>query len=273
MNAHVLSLLLICVSTTGCFIPEDATPSVGLDATVASKYVHRGMTNVDGPVFQPTMNVALPTVTDDSVALSVKGNMDLTNDNGEAWFPEGHAGRFSEIDIVATYSKQLNETFAVTGGLFNYNFPNGQEFGLDGTGPGEERGGTNEVFVVVTADVLETTPYFEWHYDFDEVRGAYYRAGITESFPINDQFSVDLDGSLGYASSAQSDWLYDLAKAGFADLRGEVIVNYQYDDRTTLSAGLHGSMIVDSEIDRWFVNVGNIDDDPIWVSFGVNWLF
>jgi hypothetical protein len=277
MNCRVASLLcVVSVTATGCFIPDGAAPSVGIGSVVASKFVHRGMVNVDRPVFQPSLSMSLPTkIEGDSVSITTRGNMDLQNDNGKAWFPNGHAGRFSEIDFIGTYSHQLTESINIRGGLFSYNLPNGQEFpkNRDGSGPGEERGGTTEVFVVASANVLETTPYLSWHYDFDEVRSAYYRLGITESFEINDQWNVVVDGSLGYAASGQADWLYDLDKSGFADLRGFAKVNYLYDNRTTISAGVHGSTLVNSTLRDWSTNIGEIDTDPIWFSLGVNWSF
>ena len=275
MNYRVAALLcVISVTATGCFIPEDAQANVSLGGEFATKFVHRGMTQVDRGVFQPRMSIALPTVNGDRISVTTLANMDLSNDNGDAWFPRGHAGRFTEIDFRAAYDTQLNDTFHVSAGVFSYNLPNGQEFANDGRGgPGDERGGTNEVFVTVSANVLEATPYFSWHYDFDEVRAAYYRVGLTESFEINDTWNVVLDGSLGYATSGQSDWLYDLDKAGWADLRGKVVVNYRYDNRTTISGGLHGSSIQKGALDSWFNDVGVPNDDPVWFSLGVNWNF
>lgn len=276
MNCRVAALLcVVSLSATGCFVPEGASPSVGLGGEFATKFVHRGMVNVDKPVFQPSLSVSLPTENGDNVSFVARGNMDLQNDNGQAWFPNGHAGRFSQIDFVGTYSHQLTEDINIRGGLFSYNLPNGQEFPKlrDGSGPGEERGGTTEVFVVASANVLEATPYVSWHYDFDEVRGAYYRVGITESFEINDQWNIVVDGSLGYASSAQADWIFDLDTSGFSDLRGFLKLNYFYDNRTTISAGVHGSTLVSSELRDWSTNIGEIDTDPIWFTLGVNWSF
>ncbi len=276
MNRRVVTLLcVVSVTATGCFIPDGAVANVRLGGEVATKFVHRGMVNVDKPVFQPTIAMSLPTKNGDSISVTTRGNMDLRNDNGKAWFPNGHAGRFSEIDFIATYSHQLTDIINIRGGLFSYTLPNGQEFPKirDGSGPGEERGGTNEVFLVASANVLETTPYVSWHYDFDEVRSAYYRLGITESFKINDQWNIVVDGSLGYAASGQADWLYDLDESGWADLRGFAKVNYLYDDRTTITAGVHGSTLVNSTLRDWSTNIGEIDSDPIWFSLGVNWSF
>ena len=121
--------------------------------------------------------------------------------------------------------------------------------------------------------MLEATPYFSWHYGFDEVRAPYYRAGLTESFDLGKGFKIVLDGSIGYATSAQSSWLYGLDVSVLADLRGKAELLWDYDERTRLVAGLHGSAIMDSELDRWFNDVAVFDDDPIWFTLGVNWAF
>ncbi|MBX3463961.1 MAG: hypothetical protein KF830_12385 [Planctomycetes bacterium] len=261
---HLASLCALAVLASGCILPEDARPNVELGATLASKFVHRGQTMVDKPVLQPSLEVTAPTVDGGGVRVAAEANMDLRNDTGSAWFPDGHAGRFSQIEFIGSYQRRFGE-LAVEAGLHNYNLPNGLEFPLG------ERGATSEVFVRVSADVLETQPYFSWHYDFDEVRGAYYRGGISEEFDLGKGFFLLLDGSLGYASSAQSAWMYGIDVSGFADLRGSAEVSYQYDRRTVLSCGVHGSTMVDSELRRWFVNDLQFDADPIWFTLAVVW--
>ena len=266
MNPRLAGLLAVSSAVaTGCIVPEGASPSVGLGAELASKFVHRGMTQVDRPVLQPRLSIQLPTVDEDTIQIAARGNVDLSNSTGDAWFPDGHAGRFTSIDFFADYRKTIGDV-TLRGGVFNYNLPNGLEF------PNGERGATTEVFAVVSANVLEATPYVSWHYDFDEVRAPYYRAGITESFDLGDGWTSVLDGSIGYATSAQSAWLYGIDESGFADLRGQAVVNWQVDPRTQLQAGVNGSAILDSTIDDWFSQLG-IDDDPIWFSLGVAWAF
>lgn len=259
------SLALVSLTAAGCIVPENTKPDVGFGATFATKFVHRGMTLVDNPVVQPKLAVAIPTVNGDRIGLDVEASMDLRNDTGDAWFPDGHAGRFTQIEMQASYQRQLGPV-TLRGGLHGYNLPNGLEF------PNGERGSTSEVFLLASTEVLEATPYVSVHYDYDEVRGAYYRGGISEDIPIGKDLKIDLDGSLGYVSEAQGSWMYGLGEAGFADLRGEIVLKWQYDPRTVLSAGVHGSMIVDNTIDSWFSDLG-IDDDPIWFSLGVAWIF
>ena len=264
------SLVLASLGAGACIVPADAKPQVGVGAQVATRFVHRGMTLVDAPVLQPKLAVALPTHAAGTMGLEIDGNMDLRNDTGDAWFPDGHAGRFTQIETVAAWQRQFGPV-AVRTGVHNYTLPNGLEF--ISSKASTERGSTSEAFVLASINVLEATPYLALHYDFDEVRGGYYRGGIREGIPLGGAWSLLLDGSLGYASEAQAAWMYGTrGQSGLADLRGEAVVNWQYDARTALRAGLHGSLIVDDGIDDWFAEIG-IDSDPIWFTLGVAWSF
>ncbi|MBL9078376.1 MAG: hypothetical protein JNL08_12775 [Planctomycetes bacterium] len=259
-----VSVCALAVVCGACILPEDQHPQVALGVTLASKAVHRGQTLVDRPVLQPSLSITSPTTDGGGMRLGVDANMDLRNDTGSAWFPDGHAGRFTQIEFIGAYSRTFGDV-TVEGGLHSYNLPNGLEFPLG------ERGGTTELFVTASANVLEATPYVSLHYDFDEVRAGYYRGGLTEDFELGEGWLLTLDGSLGYAASSQAAWMYGLDESGFADLRGSAEVGWQYDPRTVLTFGLHGSSMVDKTLRRWFVNDLGFDADPVWVSLGVAW--
>jgi hypothetical protein len=265
----VASLALVSFSATACFVPPEAKADTAFGTTFATRFVHRGMTLVDRPVLQPKLAAALPTNWGDRVGVTVEASMDLKNNTGDAWFPDGHAGRFTQIEMQGSYTKTIGD-ITVSGGVHSYNLPNGTEFRFSNAGG--ERGGTTEVFATASANVLEANPYVSVHYDFDEVRGGYYRGGLREDIPIAEGWSIALDGSLSYVSEAQSAWMYAFNQSGLADLRGEVVLKYKYDPRTEISLGAHGSLIVDDDIDEWFTALG-IDDDPIWFTLGIAWAF
>lgn len=266
------SLVFVSFAASACFVPPDVKADTSFGTTLASRFVHRGMTLVDRPVLQPKVAAELPTNWGDRVGVMVEASMDLRNNTGDAWFPDGHAGRFTQIEMQGIYRKSFGDV-SVAAGVHSYNLPNGTEFRFSGAGG--ERGGTTEVFLLASATVLEANPYVSLHYDFDEVRGGYYRGGLREDIPVGEKWAVKLDGSLGYVSEAQSAWMYAFDQAGLADLRGEIVLEYVYDPRTRISAGVHGSMIVDDDIDEWFDSLGpdGIDDDPIWFTLGVSWTF
>ena len=265
MRRRVIGTMCIAsLLTSACILPKDQHADVMFGAQLASKFVHRGQTMVDRPVLQPTLKVTAPTVDGGGIRLQVDGNMDLRNDTGSAWFPDGHAGRFTQIEAVGAYSRTLGPV-DLEGGVHGYNLPNGLEF------PFGERGGTTEVFISATTHLLEANQYLQLNYDFDEVRGAYMRGGLSEDFDLGAGFALELDGSLAYASEAQSSWMYGLGESGFADLRGMAELSYLFDERTVFTFSLNGSSIVDSKIRRWFVNDLGIDADPVWVTIGVVW--
>lgn len=257
----------VCVSgllTSACILPKDKHVDVDLGTTLASKFVHRGQTLVDRPVLQPALAINGPTADGGRIRLGVEGNIDLRNNTGAAWFPDGHAGRFTQIEFVAAYSRNVAGV-DLEGGVHSYNLPNGLEFPLG------ERGATTELFWRISGEVLEARPYALLHYDFDEVRGCYLRAGCEESFDLGGGFELRLDGSLGYVSEAQAAWMYGLGEGGWADLRGTAELTYLFDERTVLSFTLNGSSIMDSTLRRWFTNDIEIDADPVWITLGVVW--
>ncbi|MCA8949948.1 MAG: hypothetical protein KDE27_10630 [Planctomycetes bacterium] len=266
MPRHLSPSCLALLLCPACFVPQDSRPQVDIGATFASKFVHRGMTMVARPVLQPRLDVALPTTVEDGTLLvRTFANMNLENGVGSAWFPQGHAGRFTQIEYIGAWEQKLG-AFDVQTGIHSYNVPNGLEF------PNGERGGTTEVFATVSANVLETKPFLSLHYDFDEVRSTYLRGGISEDFELADGLTLNVLGWLGYARAGQSAWMYGIDRTGLADLAGSIELGYVYDERTTFDCGLHGSLIVDSTIQDWFGQLG-IDDSPWWVTLGVNWAF
>ena len=272
------SLCLVTLTFAGCIIPKDAKPTAAMSAQLASKWVQRGQTFIDRPVLQPRLAITAPTVTGDSVKLVSEGTASLGNDTGHGWFPDGHAGRFAQIDLIGSYVKTLGE-ITLEAGVHNYVLPNGKEF-VNG-----ERGTTSEVFLLASANVLDATPYLSINYDFDQVKDAYYRAGVSESFPINDKFSISADGSISYITNGQAQWLFGANEKGLGDLRGVLALNWRYDERTTFSISLNGSTMLNSAIANWMkqqnqytdgsgTTLGTgIDPNPVWVTIGGGFVF
>jgi len=270
MNARLAIGCSLILLSPACIIAEGAEPGVLLRVNAATDFVHRGMTLVDRPVVQPTLGMELETADGGTLGVRAEGNIDLKNNTGRAWFPNGHAGRFTQIEFMVDYSRSvdigLESPLVVRTGVHSYNLPNGTEF------PNGERGATTEVFGQLSLEVLGATPYLAHHYDFDEVRSSYLRAGVTEDFPLGDDWTLVLDGSLGYNGSAQSSWMYGIDESGMSDLRGSVTIVYAYDDRTDVEVGVHGSTMVDSTLNEWFAAL-DIPDDVIWANAGVSWSF
>lgn len=256
---------------TSCLVvPEGAQPEIGASATLASEYNFRGMTNVEAAVLQTDMVVDLPTkVETGQLSLRAFANWDLENDVGDAWFPDGHAGEPSQIDLHLAYSETYRGT-DFTSGIVSYVLQNPDDFPK---APDGERGETKEVFFHASRAVWwELVPSLALHYDFDEVEDFYGNAGVSRSFPLDEKLVADARVSLGWAGEDQSEWLYGLEESGFADLQARAGLAYLLDAHTTLRLELAGSSIVDEELRDWF-DLIDVDSETIWASLGVSWAY
>ncbi|MCA8959281.1 MAG: hypothetical protein KDC38_02160 [Planctomycetes bacterium] len=258
-----LSLVAV-IALSGCILPDEASPRVAATLQGASQYNHRGMVQNEHEVVQAELRVDLPTVDDGNIRIASFGNMDLRNDTGDAWFPNGHGGKFSEVDLMAAYGRRIG-ALSATVGATSYILPNGTEF------PNGERGTTTEFFLNLTGEVLGITTEAELHYDWDEVDGYYAKLGARKIFRRN-RLAFELGAHVGYSDDNHSEWTYGLKEAGLADLRGTAKVNFAFDDRTDLFARLGASTILDSDLRDWFDLIG-INENNIWLELGVDWSF
>ena len=263
-----LSLVaLIPCFLAGCVVAKDAQVAVDLNVEAATQYNHRGMPQNEEGVLQPEMRVGLPTADGGGLDVVTWGNLDLTDDTGDAWFPDDNQGRFSEIDYTLSYSRDLGGiAFAL--GVVHYAILNGSEFA---SGPaGAERGPTTEVFASATVPVLGVDPFLELHYDVDEVEDLYVKGGIGATFDLSDVVWTQLSVAQGWSGEDQSLWNYGFPEAGFADLGASAALFWQYDPVTTLHVKVSASTIIDSELQDWFDVIG-IESDNIWAAIGIGW--
>jgi hypothetical protein len=265
------SVVLVPILLTACFIvdssqPDAARPTIALRAEVLDKYVHRGMPQNRNGVLQGTMDVSLPVENGDTLTLGAFANMDLSGSTGAAWFPGGHAGHISEFDLTGTYAHAFENGLALAGGAQTYIPPFGESFP---NGPREQ---TTELFVHAQKEVLGALPMLQLRHDVDQANGTYVRMAVTEEFPFSDVLKLRLGAHLGWSSQSQSFWNYGVRANGWADLQGDAVIEYAYDVRTTIGAGLHASTIVDSGLRDWFDLIG-IESENLWVGAFMAWRF
>lgn len=130
----------------------------GVDLGFFSKYVSRGVTLSDDPVFQPDAWLSYREFT-----VSVWGNMDTTDINDSD-------GEFNELDFTVDYSGSWEKVNYSAGGIY-YVFPN--------TGADD----TAELYLSACYDIL-LQPTVTVFYDFLEADGFYGAFGIGHSFDI-----------------------------------------------------------------------------------------
>lgn len=247
----------------GCILASDVPPGFDGSVEVATHYVHRGMVENERGVLQAEAATTLPTIFDGDLRLSTWGNLDLSDQTGNAWMPPDHGGKFTEIDLTASYSQQF-AGFDVTGGVQNYILPDGLEF------RNGERGATTEVFARVGRETIwGLYPQLELRVDWDEADGWYGRGSVERdfTFEFDPKLHAVIEVGQGYSQRDESDWNYGIEKSGLADLTGRATLLYDWDDHTTFHLTAAASRLVDPEIARWTRDIG-IDDTPMWLAVG-----
>lgn len=261
--------LVVFLVLPGCLVvPESAAPAVQFDADLASQYNFRGIPNNERGVLQGDMVVSLPTKRESgTVSVKAWGNIDLRDDVGDAWFPEGHGGEFSQVDFHLTYSDRVGG-FDVGAGLVDYLLQNPDDFPF-----ATERGETKEFFLQAGRLVpWALYPFLTVHYDFDEAEGLYVNGGVSREFPLHEKWLAEAAVSLGYSDEDQSEWTYGIAESGLADLRATGALSYTLDAHTALRASVNGSTIIEGDLEDWFDLIG-IEEDNFWASLGVTWSY
>lgn len=276
-------LVMVLFLIGGCLAPQGWRPSFEVSALAATQYNRRGMVENERGVAQGEAKTRLPVPFGGAFQLKAWANMDLTQHTGDAWFPDGHGGEVTEVDLTGSYGRPVGP-LDLSAGWTTYVLPHGNEF-LNG-----DRPTTGEVFAAIGADVLPESsfgfyPLFIAFYDPVEVDGFYLNAGVSKGWGLTEDLRLILGASLGYSEENHSLWTYGFEAAGFTDLRGTLTLEYRVTDTVTLAAGVAASTILDDEIREWVEHRAiverrsdgtlkrGIDTDTVWGTLGVSWRF
>jgi len=194
----VLSVVLFLVGDTAF-----AVEPIGVELTTDffGKYIWRGQNLSDDPVFQPGL-----TVSSGNASVSVWGNMDLTNING-------NSGDFSELDYTFDYTASVPglDWASYSLGLIYYDFP--------GTAVKD----TTELYWGFSFDA-PLNPSITVYHDIDEAEGSYISLGIGHSVEkIGELCSgvpigMELGASLGWGTSSYNKYYWGFSGSKVNDL-------------------------------------------------------
>jgi hypothetical protein len=204
--------------------------SICIDTTFSSKYIWRGINLVDDPVFQPSLTASC-----NGLALSIWGNMELTNSNDQL-------GGFTEIDYVAQYTWPLRD-LNLSVGVVHYQFPN--------IGPPT----TTEVYGGLRLNG-PLAPCLTVYQDVDQADGTYAALSISHTFEKVwalchvTVISIDLSGSIGWGSSNFSNFYYGYDDAVFTDALISARLPVTIGNRWTLTPSVSYSTLLDGGIRR-----------------------
>lgn len=222
--ARCLVVAMAVVSATAAFAQEAKGPAVSADISVASKYVWRGLILTNDPVLQPSLTVAYK-----GLDMNIWANTDLTDVNGTP-------GEVNEFDYTLSYSFSFKNVNASVG-VIQYTFPH------TAFEP------TTEITASAGLDV-PLSPTVTLYYDVDQVGGIYGTVGVSHSLPLGVVYrgispSLDLSGSIGYASDNWNEGYYGVKTSGFVDLLLTATLSVPVDDHLSVAPFVSFSQVLD----------------------------
>lgn len=201
LTACLVALLITAATSALALGPLDANAELGL----YSKYVWRGMITTTDPVLQPDVSFSAL-----GFSLGVWGNIDTSDVNGNEW-------RFNEIDYILSYSLPL-PLLDLGAGFIHYSFPN------------TDVNSTTEFYLSAEVNVI-LSPRLAIYQDLDEIKGAYWEAGVGHGFELGPSLDLDLGASLGLGSEAYMNGYYGVipdltVPGGVSAFTGATLSNY-----------------------------------------------
>lgn len=265
---------LFCLCSASCVVPDGARPSVTYGLDVATQNNRRGVVLNERLVAQPSVAVALPAEKEGTIVARTWGNMDLSNANGDAWVPKGDRFGFSQLDWSLLYEQLLGDYLLVMG-LNTYSLPKGGML-IRGTGTSElmVEGSTK-----LSDEYWNLQPRLAVHWDYDEIDGMYFQAGVSRDFPIDEKLSGELDLALGWMDDNQAYYTYGgimannwSKKSGFADCSLTGRLNYSISEHIEAHGFLTFSDVVTGRFRDNLDDVG-IDASQVYLGAGVTWSY
>jgi hypothetical protein len=171
--AGLICLLVLIFYPVSVRAGEEEKPTASADVGVFSKYVWRGYElSDDSLVIQPSVTVGYR-----GFSLNLWGNLDTDLDRvGD------DDSEFNEIDMTLSYNKSFGPVGLGVGFIY---------YGLDGIDDAEE------IYLSVSLDVL-LSPTLTVYREIADLQGWYFRFGISHSFSLPKEITLDLAGSMGY---------------------------------------------------------------------------
>jgi uncharacterized protein (TIGR02001 family) len=208
---------------------EDKPPEWKVDAAAAfnTKYIWRGIMQVNDPVLQPSMNINKGGFT-----FNVWGSYDLTDKNN-------HKNKFTEIDLTAEYAFTFGD-FSIPVGVINYQFPN------------TTFKSTTELYAGVSYNWL-ITPTLKVYQDIEQAHGEYVNLSLAYAYDlpavckdVTWQLAASVAG--GWASKDDNKYYWGVDSDAFTDSQLTIGVPVKIKEFITLTPAFNQVWLLDSKI-------------------------
>jgi hypothetical protein len=248
---------LLLVPLSGCAELRGTEGStVSTSQVVASGYWFRGVPRSLEAVTQGDLQVDTPLATGGTLSFVTWYNLQLTNDAGDATFPEGNGGQNTEIDLVLDYTQAFGR-LTLSGGGVAYHFPQ--------IGPS-----TKEAYLTGAIDALGLSHALSAYYDVDRNDDFYLSYQASRGFEFDQQWSAAVAVLLGYMADGQAEGYFGTKRSGFSDLLLTGALNYHFDPNTSLFLKVAGVTVPDDHLSE-SLDQNGLDDSGMWVVLGAAW--
>jgi hypothetical protein len=177
-----IGFLVLIFSSMNLWAEDEAKPSASADIGVFSQYIWRGFAlSRDSIVIQPSTTVSYK-----DVSFNLWGNLDTdlyTDPNDEA--------QFDETDMTLSYDKNFGMVSLGAGYIY---------YGLDGVDDSQE------IYLSLGLDTL-LSPTLTVYREIAHLPSWYISLGISHSFELPKEITLDLGGSIGYYASDDDDFV------------------------------------------------------------------
>lgn len=255
VSARWLGLALGLLS--GCAALRGSEPTtVSTSQSFLSAYWFRGVPRSLEAVTQGDLEVDTPLATGGALSFVTWFNMQLTNETGDAAFPDGQGGETTEVDMVIDYTHPVGPMLASVGGI-GYHLPE--------VGPS-----TREAYVRGEFGVAGLQHAFTAYYDVDQLDDFYLSYQAAERFVFDERWSGSLALLLGYMRAGQSEFYFGRSRSGLSDLMLTGALSYALDRNTTLFLKVAGVTVPDDELAQ-ASSANEHDDSGLWIALGAAW--
>lgn len=254
--------VLLCAVGIAFFAGKLFAAEATVDLPIYSRYVWRGQTLNDEPIFQPSV-----TVGQGPWQFAWFGTVNLTDK------ATGNAFDFVEHDVIVSasftcpFSKaQISTAFA------HYDYPNTVR-SAEATGREALVSDADEIVLTISLADRPLAPTLTVAYDVDEVRDFYTSFGVSHTFDLGSAFDLTLSGSVGFAGDD-----YNAAYFGSETVRPDeaalndgtfsAILTWKATETLSLKASAQYSALLDDEIRKGADQVFG-RKDVLWGGLGI----
>ena len=177
-----MGFLVLMFSSTNLWAEDEAKPSASADVGVFSQYIWRGYElSKDSIVIQPSVTVGYK-----DVSFNLWGNLDT-----DVYTDSRDESQFNETDMTLSYDKSFGMVSLGVGYIY---------YALDAIDDSQE------IYLSVGLDTL-LSPSLTVYREISHLPSWYISLGISHSFELPKEITLDLGGSVGYYASDDDDFV------------------------------------------------------------------